>query len=393
MGSLQSILSAELIAAGVIIACAAGGYWAVTNGMVEVPVLTAPPPPDSKKANTKERERGATKKGKKKKGVVNEAMSQEDDIPMPGAVRPTAPIIAPELLEPTPTLPAAPTPPPGAAAAKEKKRKAKKEASSTSVTGSATTQQLPPPPSASGSSKPAPSSSKSGSSSKAATAKSTSVDEESWTRVENRRNRSGHVSDTGITTSVTEEEEGGSVHSAKEEKASLEKLMPKKRKTAVDDMLEKGSQPEFARVKRIDGEQKLTAPAVRIQPSPTDKPADGFTWGDYEDVAEDDEAPWTESRSKKPRRNPSTTPGHASGGNSSAPETGPTKKQRQNAAKREAEKKGKQEAEAARLAQLAKYKKEQEKAKMDEQYKQKGSKTLSGGMKASVDASGSLVWD
>jgi hypothetical protein len=171
--------------------------------------------------------------------------------------------------------------------------------------------------------------------------------------------------------------------------------MPKKRKTAVDDMLEKGSQPELARVKRIETGQPLVAPAVRIQPSPTDKPADGFTWGDYEDVAKDnEEAPWTESRSKKPKRNPSTTSGHASGGNSSAPETGPTKKQRQNAAKREAEKNSKAEAEATRLAQLAKYKKEQDKAKMDEQYKgQKGGKTLSGGMKASVDASGSLVWD
>ena len=66
-------------------------------------------------------------------------------------------------------------------------------------------------------------------------------------------------------------------------------------------MLEKGSQPELARVKRIETGQPLVAPAVRIQPSPTDKRADGFTWGDYEDVAKDnEEAPWTEPRSKKP---------------------------------------------------------------------------------------------
>jgi hypothetical protein len=73
-----------------------------------------------------------------------------------------------------------------------------------------------------------------------------------------------------------------------------------------------------------------------------------------------------------------------------------TKRQRQNAAKRETQKAAKASAEADRLATLAKHKRELERTKMLEQFASggggKGGKT-SGGMKASVDGNGKLVWD
>ena len=71
-----------------------------------------------------------------------------------------------------------------------------------------------------------------------------------------------------------------------------------------------------------------------------------------------------------------------------------TKRQRQNARKREEQKAGKAEAEAERLAALAKHKKALEKERMVEQFKKSGSgKEPSGGMKASVDDRGKLVWE
>lgn len=70
-----------------------------------------------------------------------------------------------------------------------------------------------------------------------------------------------------------------------------------------------------------------------------------------------------------------------------------TKKQRQNANKREAQKAEKQAAEAQRLATLAKHSRELERSKMVEQYSKSGAKTTSGGMKASVDEHGKLVWE
>ncbi|EDR02904.1 uncharacterized protein LACBIDRAFT_332132 [Laccaria bicolor S238N-H82] len=54
-----------------------------------------------------------------------------------------------------------------------------------------------------------------------------------------------------------------------------EKLLPKPRKTAVDDMLETPDHPTLSRV-------------MRVQPRPDEKPVDGFSWGDYEDVREAD---------------------------------------------------------------------------------------------------------
>jgi len=55
-----------------------------------------------------------------------------------------------------------------------------------------------------------------------------------------------------------------------------EKLVPKPRKTAVDDMLETPNYPAISRV-------------MRVQPRPDEKPASGLSWGDYEDISVDHE--------------------------------------------------------------------------------------------------------
>ena len=68
-----------------------------------------------------------------------------------------------------------------------------------------------------------------------------------------------------------------------------------------------------------------------------------------------------------------------------------TKKQRQNLAKREAQKAAKAEAEAMRQATLAQHKRELEKERIKEQFSQ--SKKPSGGMRATVDSKGHMVFE
>lgn len=70
-----------------------------------------------------------------------------------------------------------------------------------------------------------------------------------------------------------------------------------------------------------------------------------------------------------------------------------TKKQRQNAAKRAAQKDAKVDAEKERLAALQKHKRDLEKTRMAEQASGTGKGKVSGGMKASVDDNGKLVWE
>jgi hypothetical protein len=155
-------------------------------------------------------------------------------------------------------------------------------------------------------------------------------------------------------------------------------------------MLEGGSQPQLARV-------------MRVVPT-TDRPVSGFSWGDYEDgdevrrsagaeSDEDDGGGWSsvKSRSRRPPRDPST----ASQQQTTSSTTASTKKQRQNAVKRDARKVAKAEAESERLATLAKHKRELEKLRMEEQFKHQGKakSTVSGGMKATIDENGKLVWE
>ncbi len=152
----------------------------------------------------------------------------------------------------------------------------------------------------------------------------------------------------------------------------------------------------------------------------------GFSWDDYEDVIQsgqgsaeggntsadgDDDGGWGIVRNRKYSSSKDLSSSQAlfsnthflypetSGSNSSsatprvsaAPET-MTKKQRQNAAKRDMAKADKDAAEAQRLQLLNKHKRELERAKMDEQWKSTGKGTLSGGLQASVNEKGSLIW-
>ena len=61
-------------------------------------------------------------------------------------------------------------------------------------------------------------------------------------------------------------------------------------------------------------------------------------------------------------------------------------------AKREGEKTAKADADAEREATLARHKRELERIRMAEQAKS-AKKTVSGGMSASVDSNGKLVWE
>jgi len=225
----------------------------------------------------------------------------------------------------------------------------------------------------------------------------------SWTRVEPRRLKDPQetppldagTSDAGVTTtSITgnsspvapasdEEDAGESKASTSDNRRTLaERMLPKPRKTGVDDMLETPDYPSVARV-------------MRIQPGPNDKPAVGFSWADYEDVDDsrgtaddadgEDDSGWgvVKSRGRSKTHKPATAP--------TAPET-ITKRQRQNAAKRETQKAAKADAEAERQARLAQHKRELELAKIAEQYSKPSSKNVSGGMTAYVDENGKLVW-
>jgi len=77
-----------------------------------------------------------------------------------------------------------------------------------------------------------------------------------------------------------------------------------------------------------------------------------------------------------------------------APET-LTKKQRQNAQKREQQKSAKLEAEAQRLTTLANHKRDLEKVRMDELFgnNRASSSKPSGGMRATVNERGKLIWE
>ncbi|KAH9479947.1 hypothetical protein JR316_0008544 [Psilocybe cubensis] len=120
---------------------------------------------------------------------------------------------------------------------------------------------------------------------------------------------------------------------------------------------------------------------MRVQPLPNEKPATGFSWGDYEDVrvgtdggendADGEEEGWGVVTSKRSKRTlPSTS---SQSHTQKAPET-MTKRQKQNAERNAAKKAQKEESEAARLATLAQYERERERARIAEQlgHKSKG---------------------
>ncbi|KAF9529524.1 hypothetical protein CPB83DRAFT_852273 [Crepidotus variabilis] len=175
-------------------------------------------------------------------------------------------------------------------------------------------------------------------------------------------------------------------------KTLAEKILPKPRKTGVDDMLETPDYPSLSRV-------------MRIAPLPSEKPATGFSWGDYEDVrvttdggendADGEDDGWGVVTSKRPKRSNLASSSTSSLPSSAPPNTSEsmTKRQRQNAQKRDKQKTEKAEAEAERLATLAKHKRELEKVRIAQQSTKSTSKTPSGGMKATIDERGKLVWE
>lgn len=172
-----------------------------------------------------------------------------------------------------------------------------------------------------------------------------------------------------------------------------EKLVPKPRRTGVEDMLQKPDVPTLARVMRVV--------------SQTDEiPAQESTWENYEDGAMshttvndadgEDEGGWDIVKGKNHSRNPGTT--------LNPQQTTPllpqpsadramTKKQRQNAKKREILKVAKAEAEAIRLEGLATHKRGLERQRIIELSRSGGGKRPSGGMQAVVDDRGKLVWE
>jgi hypothetical protein len=219
----------------------------------------------------------------------------------------------------------------------------------------------------------------------------------SWTRVDSRKkgNRGGEAtSDAGVTgnsspTTERTEDEAPVINPSKQ-KTFAEKMLPKPRRTGVNDMLEESDFPSVSRV-------------MRVTPNPDEKPAKGFTWGDYEDVndsnasaaggtdADREDDGWGVVRRGKPKTD--RVPSQQPQGPAKVEPKELTKKQRQNAKKREEAKAAKADAETERLAGLAKHKRELEKARVAELSKSKIGKATSGGMSAAVDSNGRLIWE
>ncbi|KAI6149203.1 hypothetical protein BKA82DRAFT_1001460 [Pisolithus tinctorius] len=171
-----------------------------------------------------------------------------------------------------------------------------------------------------------------------------------------------------------------------------EKLIPKPRRTGVEDMLQKPDVPALARVMRV----VPRADGLQVQ---------GSTWKNFEDDATprttvndtdgEDDGGWDIVKGKSSRNlgttliPQQTTPLLPQ----LSPDRAMTKKQRQNAKKREVVRAAKAEAEATRLEGLAKHKRQLERQRIIEQSRSGGGKRPSGGMQAVVDDKGKLVWE
>ncbi|KAL1686731.1 hypothetical protein GGG16DRAFT_96601, partial [Schizophyllum commune] len=399
MGAAQSQIPSEVVVAAAVIAGAAGvGYSLRSGGTATAESATdaGSHPAPSKKSK------------KKKAGAAAASPAPEPEkaaAPEPKVVG--FPDVIPGQFEAEAVVPDAPQP---QTAGKKKQKKKKGKGAAAAASGADTADSRPttpapapvpspaPPP-------PAPSAAPKGKKAKKQQSKPdmsqsfAAIDTDGeWTRVESRRGKAAtgapagtSASETGATSSITGTESPVAERTEEEESESdapktlAEKLVPKAPKTGVEDMLETPENPSLARV-------------MRVTPRPGEKPASGFSWGDYEDVVVEgggndadgeDDGGWGVVKSRSRKTDRPTTPASAS---QQKPET-PSKRQRQNAKKREAEKEAKAQAEAERLATLAKHKRELEKARMMEQYA-KGSKgKASGGMSATVDENGKLVWE
>ncbi|KAI0664380.1 hypothetical protein C8Q70DRAFT_1049870 [Cubamyces menziesii] len=412
MGSAQSLVSAAAVLA--IVSAIAYGFARPGDPTASLPSSSGTQAPVASTSSKK--------KQKKKPATAGAAAAALSDAKESVPAEPNVvsfPTVVPG--EFAPSSEPADQPQSGASTAKAAKKKKKTKKASSPVPQDAQSESSATAPESSTARKPR----------KSATPKpAPAAEDEGWTKVETKKKataqRTGDAqgaasssapdrpqppeistSDAGITTSVTtgnsspvtERTEDEAAHSsllaesaaaAPENRRTLaEKLLPKPRKTGVEDLLEKPDYPQVARV-------------MRIQPRPDERPAAGFSWGDYEDVDDsrvtaddadgEDDGGWGVRPSilplvgpKQPASGPGQTP---------TPQTAPetlTKKQRQHAARREAEKAAKAQAEAERLATLAQHKRSLEKARMAEQAKA-SKKQVSGGMSAYVDENGKLVW-
>ncbi|KAF5368715.1 hypothetical protein D9615_010318 [Tricholomella constricta] len=431
MGSSQSILSSEAVVTFVVVAGAVGlGYKQLAPAAKAKAPSTASPAP----------------KGKKK--AKKHTASQASPPPSPAVV--SFPAVLPGGFDGDgPTLEADTVPAPEPKRPKSKKKKSKLASSTTPTQADApapipdssvkskkgkTTQNTPP--------LPPPSTSTAASSPEIRALKhsiqsSASIDTDgSWTRVEPRRSRAPGTSaaelttTTATTTSASEadaptpgtaspvadrtddndndndndNDHGFVARSVPDSRRTLaERLLPKPRKTGVDELRIPRPFPSLY--------HPALARVMRVQPRPDEQPASGFSWGDYEDVRNDgdgedngdDDDGWgvVKSRRSRPDRAPASASASPSASQVLHKGTAPealTKRQRQNAGKRDAQKAQKAQAEEERLAALAKHKRALERERMAEQQQQqqraggKGAK-VSGGMMASVDERGKLVWE
>ncbi|KZS94541.1 hypothetical protein SISNIDRAFT_453472, partial [Sistotremastrum niveocremeum HHB9708] len=421
MGSSQSLLSAEGITS-----------VAVVVGAVTLYALSSSRAPSTSTAATNPKPAQKSKKFKKSSSASassSVANLKTETSGIPGGSDVLEKEAALGVSGTAPTVLAIPEI--AASAAKPKKKKSKKATSSANASSTpALSESDAPTPEASGvlpaagPSKPSKASAKKAAKQSSLAQSSKPDDDDAWTRVDRRKpsnivtqvktagSESANVvtenETTATTTASSPTRETSSLadddfakdneQPAVKQKTLAEKLAPKVRKTAVDDMLETPNQPQLARV-------------IRVKPGPDEKPIAGYSWDDYEDVANsssrlggtlssasygadattDDDEGWGVVRRNGPARRQSSHSASSSAPlrASSASET-LTKKQRQNQAKREVEKEAKAAAEKERLERLATHRRELEKVKIAEQYKSKP-KQKGGGMTASVDEQGKLV--
>lgn len=395
MGSAQSYLTPETaITAGIIVA----GAIALGTSQRDDATTTTPATGGTASSNSK----SSKKKSKKSKASAATATSDTGASvllptidPKPSPVVVAAPTVVPGGFADSHESSAAEAPDLASSAAK--KRKGKKKAKAPVDTPSS---RSTPQPSGS----PVPPSPKNS---------TASLDtDSSWTRVESSRHQLASQSEAdadaedGDIQTTSDDDLPGTDHmqsssgsyppvTENRTRTLAEKMLPKPRKTGVEDMLQKPDYPTLARV-------------VKVKPSVGEQPAAGFSWGDYEDVSsfapgastgtgtnddDNDDGGWGVVKGRGGRTSNRASGSTIANVTTSAP-TAPgdmSKKQRQNAKKRDAAKAAKVEGERDRVNLLRGHKSELERMRMIEQATGRGKESK--GQVASLDAKGKMVWD
>ncbi|CUA77126.1 hypothetical protein RSOLAG22IIIB_06517 [Rhizoctonia solani] len=350
----------EIAVAAVTVAVGAAFYFGAPKPSADG---TVQPDQDQTSTTATSTSKKTGKKNKKKVLPGIRATSGEDT----AAEEPPAIPLKQKEKEVTPK----PEVPPAASAASKKKKKKTKSAPVPSIETTLSQAQTQPSASA---------------------YESSSANDGAWTRVETRRKagKAGTVLSDGLTTSVTGTED--EADEQVKQRTLAERLLPTGRKTGVEDMLETPQYPDVARV-------------MRVKSADEPQPAPGYSWGDYEDADENkvismddeetDEGGWGVVKSRKPKRSQTVTQTTSTQAKPTSDPAALSKKQRQNAAKRDATKAAKADAEEERLAKLQAHKRAVERERIAQAYAKPaaGKGKASGGMTASVNEKGSLVWD